>query len=214
LESANASSISTRPTPIAPTTISVDVENTGGTYTDPRPVRYTLKAFNVDTNETFEVRYDPTRVFGRRHHHRPVQYTLDAAKGILLLRYAMCEASSAVKVTYTGGYAAGDEGDLSATIPVEIKMACLAQVLHMFGKFTADNIGKTADTTEGRTGGNMYASKMGLGARGAVADLQIQAGRRRAVLMPPSPLPPTMTARFYSPAAAYRNAVKRADPRY
>jgi hypothetical protein len=31
--------------------------------------------------------------------------------------------------------------------------------MHMFGKFTADNIGKTADTTEGRTGGNNYAPR-------------------------------------------------------
>jgi hypothetical protein len=32
-------------------------------YIDPRPVRYVLKAFNVDTNETIEVRYDPTYAF-------------------------------------------------------------------------------------------------------------------------------------------------------
>jgi hypothetical protein len=137
-------------------------ENTGGTYVDPRPARYVLKAFNIDLTAPFVVRYDPTRVFGDDTIVDPAYYSLNAADGLLMMRFAMYEAQDALKITYTGGYAANSEGNLSATIPSEIKMACLAQVLHMFGKFTADNIGKTADTTEGRTGGNNYSTKMGL----------------------------------------------------
>jgi hypothetical protein len=129
---------------------------------DARPVRYVLKAFNIDTNEQFVVKYDPLREFADDTIVPATNYTINAADGILMIRYAMCEAAQALQVTYTGGYAANTEGNLSDTIPVELKMACLAQVLHMFGKFTADNIGKIADTTEGRTGGNNYAAKMGL----------------------------------------------------
>lgn len=138
-------------------------ENNAGSYVNPRQVRYMLKAFNIDTTATFEVRYDETREFTDDSTIiDPANYTIDAERGIVLLRYAMCEAPASVKITYTGGYAVNAEGNLSDTIPTEIKMACLAQVMHMFGKFTAENIGKSADTTEGKTGGNAYASKMGL----------------------------------------------------
>lgn len=139
-----------------------DAENETGAVIDPRPVRYVLKAFNVDTGQLFEVRYDPTRVFGADTVLDASAYSLDAANGLLLIRHPMYECTQSVKVTYTGGYAANSEGNLSDTIPGEIKMACIAQVLHMFGKFTAENIGKSADTTEARGGSNRYAAKMGL----------------------------------------------------
>lgn len=139
----------------------IDAENSSGSYVDPRPVRYTLKAFNVDVNETFEVRYDPAHVFGDDTIVPATYYTLDAANGLLMLRYAMVEASQSLRVTYTGGYLVSG-GTLRDSLPAELKMACIAQVLHMFGKFTAENIGKTSDTTENKAGGDRYAARMGL----------------------------------------------------
>lgn len=139
-------------------------ENPSGLYGPvARSVRYPLKAFNVDIGQTFEIRYDSTRDFTDDLTIVPASdYTLDAPRGIVMLRHLMLEFPQSVKITYTGGYAASSEGDLSATIPTEIKMACLAQVMHMFGKFTAENIGKTADTTDGKALGGPYAAKMGL----------------------------------------------------
>jgi hypothetical protein len=139
-----------------------DVENQGGSYIDPRPVRYVLKAFNIDTNATIEVRYDPTYAFDDSTVVPATNYTVDATNGLLQLRYAMFEAKGSVKVTYTGGYTVNAEGNLSDSIPVEFKMACLAQVIHMFNKFTADNIGKNSDTTDSKQGNVPYATRMGL----------------------------------------------------
>jgi hypothetical protein len=63
-------------------------------YVDPARCATSLKAFNIDTNETFEVRYDPLREFADDTIVPATYYTLDAADGMLMMRYAMCEATS------------------------------------------------------------------------------------------------------------------------
>jgi hypothetical protein len=138
-----------------------NTSNESGSYVDPRSVRYMLKSFPVDTNATFEVRYDPTRVFGADTVVSSDYYVLHATDGILMLKLSMVDAVDSVMITYTGGFEEVD-GTLSASIPIELKMACIAQVLHMFGKLTADNIGKDSDTTQGKQGGNRFAVKAGL----------------------------------------------------
>ena len=142
-------------------------QNEYGVYSSPRTVRYNLKAFNIDPAALFEVCYDPQRVYGTDTVLPATNYILHRADGLLSIRTAMVDELDSLRVTYTGGYALDSEGTLSGSAPQDIKMACLAQVLHMFGKFTMDNIGKDLDTTQSGTGmrasvAPKFATKAGL----------------------------------------------------
>ena len=140
--------------------------NERGLFAKPRRVRYNLKAFNIDLTAGFDVRYDPNRLYDDSTIVDPTNYSIAASDGYLTVYYSMGDYMDALKVTYTGGFAPDSEGTLTASAPSDIKMACLAQVMHLFGKFTSDNIGKEADTTQGYArkvmGGNKFAVASGL----------------------------------------------------
>lgn len=131
----------------------VSTTNETGVYSNPRAVRYNLKAFNIDTGLPFDVRYDANRVFDDTTIIPATDYILHAADGLLVMRTNMVDALDSLQVTYTGGYTVDADGTLSTSAPQDLKMACLAQVLHMFGKFTMDNVGKELDTTQMGGGG-------------------------------------------------------------
>jgi hypothetical protein len=129
-------------------------ENDSGMYSSPRRVRYTLLAFNIDMTQPFKVHFDPYRQFGDDTLIPSDQYSVDTVNGFLSLQTSLYESMDGLRVTYTGGFATGSEGDMSASIPSDIKMACLSQVLYLFNRSTADNAGKDSDTSQGR---NRYA---------------------------------------------------------
>jgi hypothetical protein len=107
-----------------------------------REVRYILKGFPIDLDAPVELFYDPRRQFGEDTQVPESRYQIDAERGVMLLRLPTREYSSALKLSYSAGYEVDEETDsLTATIPGDIKLACVTQVMHMFNRLQSDNIG-------------------------------------------------------------------------
>jgi hypothetical protein len=80
--------------------------------------------------------------------------------------------------------------------------------MHMFGKFTADNIGKIGHDRRPQNGRQHVRDQDGFGARGAVADSRATSGRRRNVLMPSITITATFTTAKPTRPLAVSNAVR------
>jgi hypothetical protein len=136
--------------------------NASGLYSNPRRTRYALNTVNIDP-ESLVVHYDPARQFGEGTAVDPKLLTLNAKDGLLTLHLTMRDSMDGLRVMYTGGFAAsGEPLTLSESVPADIKMACLSQVLHLFNRFTADNAGKESDSTQRRSGGGRFSVSGGL----------------------------------------------------
>lgn len=135
--------------------------NESGLVQVARPANFTLKTVNIDPN-TLSVYYDPSRAFGADTLVDPANYVLDAAKGFLSVRIPMTRTVAGLRVVHTGGYAAaGSPSSLSASIPVDLKMACIAQTLFLWARVDPMNIGRMAEKKEGE-GANSFTSRGGL----------------------------------------------------
>lgn len=141
--------------------------NESGAYTFAREKRYVLRGFPVTVTEQtpFRVFYDPCRVYGDDTEVDPADYVLDADTGVLALRLATTEGTNFLKVTYTAGYAADDPDTPTylVDVPVDLKLACITQTLHLFTRTTTDNIGvDLADRSSKTTVEARFTSRGGL----------------------------------------------------
>ena len=126
-----------------------------------RPAHYTLRALNIDAN-TLQVFYDPTREFPATSEVDAANLVLDAAKGFLSVRVPMVRTVGGLRVTYTGGYASGgDPVSLRDSIPADLKLACITQVLYMWSRLDPTNVGRMSEKKEGE-GANMFNTTGGL----------------------------------------------------
>jgi len=122
-----------------------------------------LAALPVDIAAEFDVRYDPTRRFDDTTKVASELYTLDPDMGRLVLHLATGQHSNALMVRYTGGYASGEDGTLSASAPQDLKLACLLQARYLSMKTSSVNLGLVADRAQGDTKGTVrWASQGGL----------------------------------------------------
>lgn len=120
------------------------VDNEYGTYTYAREIRYVLRGIPISTavETPFTVYYDPSRVFGADTAVDPASYSLRTESSQLFVRMPMAEGPDFLKVVYTAGYA--DDGETVPTlvgVPADLRLACIAQVTHLFTRMTTDNIG-------------------------------------------------------------------------
>lgn len=57
----------------------------------------------------------------------------------------MAENPRGLKVVYTAGYEAGDDGSLDATAPADLRMACITQTIALYNRLAPDNVGMNSD---------------------------------------------------------------------
>lgn len=119
--------------------------NESGLYTYSRPIRYVLKGIPVSPSASFTVYYDTRRVYSGDTIVPSTDYTLNKASGILTLRTPMREGENFLKVVYSAGYSLDPSNSFLVDVPTDLKLACVTQVIHLFGRLTPDNIGVDSD---------------------------------------------------------------------
>lgn len=119
--------------------------NESGLYTHSRPIRYVLKGIPVSASANFAVYYDTRRVFGAETEISTTDYILNRESGILTLRSPMREGENYLKVVYSAGYDVDPSNSFLVDVPTDLKLACVTQVIHLFGRLTPDNIGVDSD---------------------------------------------------------------------
>jgi hypothetical protein len=151
--------------------------NESGILQRSRPARYALKTLNI-TPATLEVFYDASGEFAADTKVDAKNIVLDKEKGHLTVTFPMRRTVAGLKVVYTGGYeSAGSPASLSASIPIDVKMACISQVLFLHTRMDAMNVGRTSEKKEGE-GANMFSVSGGL-----TPEASALLGRYRAMRM-------------------------------
>lgn len=134
--------------------------NESGLLERARPARYTLQTINIDPN-SLSVFYDPSGAFTADTQIDASNLSLDTTKGLLSVRAGMNRTVDGLRVDYTGGYVAGADGTLSASIPIDLKMACVSQALFLHTRMDAMNVGRDSEKKEGE-GANRFNVRGGL----------------------------------------------------
>ena len=125
--------------------------NETGLRTTVRSVRFTLNTLAVTSVQVF---YDPSGVFAADSEIDSKYYSLNAEMGLLTVRYPMVESMDSLKVVHTGGFlATGDPLNLSENVPADIKLAAVSQMVFLFTRSFADNVGKSDDSRAGQSAG-------------------------------------------------------------
>lgn len=139
-----------------------NTSNETGLRTTVRSVRFTLNTIDVDPNSV-TVYYDPSGAFAADTEIDSKHWSLNAEMGLLTVRYPMVESMDALKVVHTGGYAeGGDPLTLTDSVPADIKLAAVSQLVFLFTRSFVDNVGKADDTRQGSNGGQRFAVLGGL----------------------------------------------------
>lgn len=113
-----------------------------------------LKGLAIDTGETFEIRYDPNRLFDTPGTVVPsTDYYIDDELGRVYLRHPTSKTPKSIKVTYTAGYeAAGSPLTLQDSIPEDIKQACVYQTMFLYNTRNLESINAEDDRSDGGAG--------------------------------------------------------------
>lgn len=119
--------------------------NETGLYTHARSVRYVLKGIPISATADFKVFYDTKREFAADTEVPAVNYILNRESGVLTLRTPMREGENFLKVSYTAGYATDPSNSFLVDVPADLRLACVTQTIHLFGRLTPDNIGVDTD---------------------------------------------------------------------
>jgi hypothetical protein len=126
--------------------------NEDGIYRSARQCRYPLLAPIVDTGTDPVLYYDRAGRFTEDSLVDPALYQIDTDKGVLYTQIETRAAHKGLKLVYTGGFASDEDEDwesLTTTIPADLKLACITQVLHLFTRTTVDNVGMDTDRAQG-----------------------------------------------------------------
>jgi hypothetical protein len=116
--------------------------NSYGFYAMVDDQKISLSAIPVDLTASFQLQYDTSRQFtDPRTTVNPVDYQIDPDTGNVILTLGTHRASNSIKVSYSGGYAIGTDGTLSASAPLPLKIACITQARFLYGKLNAGNLG-------------------------------------------------------------------------
>ncbi len=118
-----------------------------------------LRSSPLDVASAVQVWYDPDKKFGTDALIDPDYYTVDAENNRLFLRYPTYYSLSALKVSYTAGYAIA-AGSLSASLEAlapDLKQAAILTVMHLWARNNPDTVGTdAADATQGTAKTNSY----------------------------------------------------------
>ncbi len=127
-----------------------------GLTTKARPQNYRLKGVKIDSGIGLDVRYDPLLVFGDdtliKNLAGQPDYIINFETGLLQLLTGTHAHRSALRVSYTAGYAQdGSTGVLKADeVPEMLRQACLFQVAFMRKRQRIDNIGTKTERGGGK----------------------------------------------------------------
>lgn len=122
-----------------------NTENTSGVYTTARGCQYTLLGMPVDLAQPFKVYYDRNEVYDESTLVDANSYSVDADRGLLFTQIGTYDHPRGLKVVYTAGYPIGDDQTLNDTAPIDVRMACTAQVIALWNRLSPDNIGMNSD---------------------------------------------------------------------
>lgn len=122
-----------------------NTENTSGVIVSARGCQYPLLGMPVDLAEPFKVYYDLNEVYGEDTLVESGYYSLNADAGVLHTRLGTYDHPRGLKVNYTAGYAIGDDETLNDTAPIDLRLACVAQVIALWTRLSPDNIGMNSD---------------------------------------------------------------------
>jgi len=122
-----------------------------------------LSGMNIDAEQPVTVRYDPHRLFGDETVLPQEYYFLDTDLRRVLLTYPTRQGRSTLKVTYTAGYAIGDDETLSAALgdlAPDLKRAAILTAIHLWNRVMPDTAGSTGDGDKNKAKPNSYGLPM------------------------------------------------------
>lgn len=118
-----------------------DPSNDSGLLKEYTLQRFKLKAFPVDLAQDFKVYYDTSREWlSSSLLIKDTDYYVDTETNAVVLLIGTVESPRSIKIVYTAGYTEAS-GTLSASLPEELKLACVAQTMFLFDKIETSSIG-------------------------------------------------------------------------
>lgn len=131
-----------------------------------------LKNFPIDTDEPFEVYYDPGERYEEQHKLAPSDYILDAERGVIIIKRGVYECKRGLKVVYTSGYETSVDTDggiteiantpqersVANTLPVDLLQAALWQAQTVYEKQYSGNLNSKDSRGEGSTMSGRYVN--------------------------------------------------------
>lgn len=108
----------------------------------PGSAMFRLMHSPVDTNASFTVKYDPSRLFDDGALISSENVILLADRGIVYINHHMVQGSNVLRFDYTAG----------STAPDEVKSACIEQCLYEFKRMGYDNVGMDSPSCDDKSG--------------------------------------------------------------
>jgi len=101
-------------------------------YFDGGYSRYFVERYPISSSPAVQVWEDPDREFGSGDEVDAEDISVDYDNGIVIIDFTLAAGNRNVKISYTGGY---------TTAPVDLKQACVEQVVKMLREGVKGNIG-------------------------------------------------------------------------